>query len=43
MVMIIGIIIVVLIAFYLIGIYNRLISLKNNRENAFANIDVQLK
>ena len=26
-----------------ISLYNRLVSLKNNRENAFADIDVQLK
>lgn len=34
---------VVLIAIYLISIYNRLVKLKNNRENAFADIDVQLR
>ena len=38
---IIGIIIVV--ALWAISIYNRLVKLRNNRENAFANIDVQLK
>ena len=38
---IIGVIIVV--ALWAISIYNRLVKLRNNRENAFANIDVQLK
>ena len=35
--------IVAVIAIWLIAIYNGLVSLKNNRENAFADIDVQLK
>ena len=35
--------VVVLLVFYVIGIYNNLVKLRNNRENAFANIDVQLK
>lgn len=35
--------IVAVVAFAAIGIYNNLVSLRNNRENAFANIDVQLK
>ena len=35
--------VVVLIAILLISLYNRLVKLRNNRENAFANIDVQLK
>lgn len=35
--------VVVLLCFYLINIYNSLVRLRNNRENAFANIDVQLK
>lgn len=35
--------VVVVIAFMLISIYNGLVSRRNNRENAFANIDVQLK
>ena len=46
MIMTIGIIIlviVVLIALWAVGIYNNLVKLRNNRENAFANIDVQLK
>ncbi|MCB0374463.1 MAG: LemA family protein [Sinomicrobium sp.] len=34
---------VVIIVFYGISIYNRLVSLRNNRENAFADIDVQLR
>jgi len=33
----------VLLIFFLIGAYNSLVRLRNNRENAFANIDVQLK
>lgn len=32
----------VLLAIYLVSLYNRLVSLKNHRENAFADIDVQL-
>jgi LemA protein len=35
--------IVILVAVWLVGMYNRLIKLRNNRENAYANIDVQLK
>lgn len=34
---------VVLLCLILIGIYNNFVSLRNNRANAFANIDVQLK
>jgi LemA protein len=42
--MIITILIVVaVITLLLIGLYNRLVKLRNNRENAFADIDVQLK
>lgn len=33
----------VLIVLWIIGIYNNLVRLRNNRENAFGNIDVQLK
>ena len=35
--------VVVLLVLWIIGIYNNLVTLRNNRENAFANIDVQLK
>lgn len=35
--------VVVVIVFYLVSVYNRLVRLKNNRENAFADIDVQLR
>lgn len=37
------IIIVVVLVFICISLYNNLVKLRNNRENAFANIDVQLK
>ena len=40
---IIVIVVLVIIALILIGMYNNLVKLRNNRENAFANIDVQLK
>ena len=40
---IIVIVVVVLLALYLISLYNGFVKLRNNRENAFANIDVQLK
>lgn len=36
-------VIVVVIIFWLIGIYNGLVRLRNTRQNAFADIDVQLK
>jgi LemA protein len=36
-------IILVVLVFIIIGLYNRLVKLRNNRENAFADIDVQLK
>ncbi len=35
--------IVAVVIFYFISIYNRLVRLRNNRENAFADIDVQLR
>ncbi|SFG20084.1 LemA protein [Prevotella sp. KH2C16] len=44
--MIVGIVLLVvavLAVLWAIGIYNNLVRLRNNRENAFANIDVQLK
>ena len=40
---IITVAIIAVIGFYVIGIYNRLVSLKNRFENAFAQIEVQLK
>ncbi len=42
--MIIGIIVLaVIIGLLLVSLYNRLVKLRNRRENAFADIDVQLK
>ena len=35
--------IVVILAIWCVSIYNNLVRMRNNRENAFANIDVQLK
>ncbi len=35
--------IVLLLIIWLVSLYNRLVRLKNNRENAFADIDVQLR
>lgn len=40
---IIILIIAAIIAFWLISLYNRLVKLRNNRENSFADIDVQLR
>ena len=40
---IIILVVVVLLAIWVVSLYNNLVKLKNNRENAFANIDVQLK
>ena len=37
------IIVIVVIVLILISVYNRLVKLRNQRENAFADIDVQLK
>ncbi len=41
--LIIFIAILILLILIVVSIYNRIIRLKNNRENAFADIDVQLK
>lgn len=41
--LIVLVIVVVILAFWAASIYNNLVKLRNNRENAFANIDVQLK
>lgn len=40
---IIAIIIVAVLVIWVVAIYNGLVKLRNNRENAFADIDVQLK
>lgn len=40
---IIILVIVVLLVIWGVSLYNNLVKLRNNRENAFANIDVQLK
>ena len=40
---IIILIVVVLLVIWGVSLYNNLVKLRNNRENAFANIDVQLK
>ncbi|MDO7614310.1 MAG: LemA family protein [Crocinitomicaceae bacterium] len=37
------IIVVAIVLIWIVAIYNTLVKLKNNRENAFADIDVQLK
>lgn len=39
----VGIGVVVLILIWMIALYNGLVGMRNNRENAFADIDVQLK
>lgn len=41
--LIIIIVIIVLIVFWLISLYNNLVKLRNRRQNAFADIDVQLR
>lgn len=40
---IIGIVVGIGLVLWIVSIYNNLVKLRNNRENAFANIDVQLK
>ena len=40
---IIVIVVVVIMAAWLVSMYNSLVKMRNNRENAFADIDVQLK
>lgn len=42
-VLLIVIVAIVLMVFWLIGLYNSLVSLRNRREQAFADIDVQLR
>ncbi|RYZ38306.1 MAG: LemA family protein [Sphingobacteriales bacterium] len=37
------VVIIALLVFWLIGLYNKLVRYRNNRENAFADIDVQLR
>ncbi len=43
MTLIIFIVLIAVIVFWLVGIYNNMVKLRNRRENAFADIDVQLK
>ena len=43
MVLIVSIVVLVLLALWIISLYNSLVKLRNNRENAFADIVVQLK
>lgn len=40
MVLIVSIVVLVLLALWIISLYNSLVKLRNNRENAFADIDV---
>ena len=39
----IALVVVAVCVLFIVGIYNNLVKLRNNRENAFSNIDVQLK
>jgi LemA protein len=41
--LIVIVVLIVLIVLWLVGLYNKLVRYKNNRENAFADIDVQLR
>ncbi|HJA88047.1 MAG TPA: LemA family protein [Candidatus Parabacteroides intestinavium] len=43
MTVLIVIIVIAIVGIWLVSLYNRLVKLRNNRENAFADIDVQLK
>lgn len=43
MVLIVSIVVIVVLALWIISLYNSLVKLRNNRENAFADIDVLLK
>ena len=43
MAVIIVVVVLVLIVFWVIGLYNKLVRLRNRRQNAFADIDVQLR
>lgn len=43
MTILIVIVVIAIVGIWLVSLYNRLVKLRNNRENAFADIDVQLK